>query len=492
MTQPLAFHQDSGDPVAITGRDYYFERVDRDGAVYYRAPLGAPYPDFMIEDRDGHPRRPNTSDINALFEAEEILLRSKPLGSHVRRQARTMELDAQQCREMDKKAELRIAITNFCEARCGSLSDNAMLPVIARAVANPEIAKLNLDGWVPHPTTVREWLRERGEPGRRKPRDGVSMAGRWIRQIVSRHPLEPLLYNMLGACLANDDRQIQSHYDRYVRDLHHINHGLPLNRTALVTDDEGVWGVGEDEAKFEVPEAPYEAVSYTTFWRRVTNESTPYLFGLSRTPRGKRARYGGGGFSETTAFGSLCEADETPVPYVFLVDDDTGIGMGPATMSLMVECSTKAIVGWDLCAEAASSASLLRTVRHANSIKQVPEDLLAKFPDLPFVRLRPDRIKLDNSSGAHSRHFEDACADAYIQVNFTGKEHPTHKALIERTIGTMLQKLFKQLPGHNYDIALMRQFGFEPDKQILCTLSKARELLDRAAFTYNISRHRGL
>lgn len=180
------------------------------------------------------------------------------------------------------------------------------------------------------------------------------------------------------------------------------------------------------------------------------------------------------------------------MPYVFLVDDDTGIGMGPATMSLMVECSTKAIVGWDLCAEAASSASLLRTVRHANSIKQVPEDLLAKFPDLPFVRLRPDRIKLDNSSGAHSRHFEDACADAYIQVNFTGKEHPTHKALIERTIGTMLQKLFKQLPGHNYDIALMRQFGFEPDKQILCTLSKARELLDRAAFTYNISRHRGL
>ena len=56
----------------------------------------------------------------------------------------------------------------------------------------------------------------------------------------------------------------------------------------------------------------------------------------------------------------MCEADETPVPNVFLVDDDTGIGMGSATMSLMAECSTTALVGWDLCAEAASTGTALR------------------------------------------------------------------------------------------------------------------------------------
>ena len=52
--------------------------------------------------------------------------------------------------------------------------------------------------------------------------------------------------------------------------------------------------------------------------------------------------------------------------------------------------------------------------------------------------------------------------------------------------------LFKKLPSHNYNIALMRKFGFDPDKQVLCTISQARELLDRACFTYNITRHEGL
>jgi hypothetical protein len=52
--------------------------------------------------------------------------------------------------------------------------------------------------------------------------------------------------------------------------------------------------------------------------------------------------------------------------------------------------------------------------------------------------------------------------------------------------------LFKKLPSHNYDIELMRKFGFNPDKQILCTISTARDLLDRACFTYNIQRHEGL
>ncbi|OBX18960.1 hypothetical protein A9995_10520 [Erythrobacter sp. QSSC1-22B] len=488
----LAYHQEKGDHVEILCRDYYFERVDPDKVVTYRAPYGAYYPDFMVEGDDGHPRKPTTTDMNAIFAGNDIFFRAKPSSNESRRLARSMELDAEQCRKMDAKSPLRVAITLFCDENCHSLSDDAMLPVIRRAVAEPDIAALNPTGWVPHPTTVREWMRERGEHGRRKPRDGVSMAGRYARSIVSRHPVELMLYPMMSACLANDTGQVQSFYDRYVADLWKVNNGKPLDRPMLVEGGDGVWSVSNDVAEYPKPTEPYKPVSYTTFWRRVGDHRTPILFGFATTLRGQRARYGGGGFSERPAFGSLCEADETPVPNVFLVDEDTGIGMGSATMTLMAECSTTALVGWDLCAEAASSASLLRTVRHANSIKEVPKDLLEKFPDLPYVRLRPDRIKVDNSSGAHSRHFEDACADAYIQVNFTGKEHPTHKALIERTIGTILQLLFKKLPSHNYDIATMRKFGFNPDKQVLCTISQARELLDRACFTYNISRHEGL
>lgn len=487
MIEPLAFPQEKGDLVEIDGREFYFERTDPDHAMFYRAPQASGYPDFMVAGEDGHPRRPIPADMNALFAANRIIFRAKPLSVASRRHARNMELDARQVREMDPKAELRIAITNYCEAHCRSLSDNAMLPVIRRAIQNPVIAKLNPTGWEPHPTTVREWLRDRGEEGRRKLRDGVSMTGRYVRPVVTHHPAEILLYQVAQALIANDQRQIRGYYDCYAAEITRINRGKPLNRNLLIEDAEGTWHESDELAVYDKPAQPYSAISYTTFWRHVTKCKTPETFGIATSRRGQRARYGGGGFGERPAFGSLCEIDETPVPSLFLVDDDTGIGMGPATLTLMVECSTRAVVGWDLCAEAASASSLLRTVKHANAIKDVPPDLLESFPDLRFVRLRPDRIKVDNSPGAHSSHFEDACAEAFIQVNFVGKESPTHKPLVERTIGTMLEMVFKRLPEHNYDIALMRMLGFKPDEQSLCSLSAARELLDRACFTYNIS-----
>lgn len=488
----LVYYQESGDLVEVDDRDYYFERVDPDDAVYYRAPHWAKYPDLMIEGSDGHPRRPSTSEVNAMFAADRIILRSKTSGVISRRFSRAKALDASQCRAMDNYAEFRIKLALYCEEHCSSLSDAPMRLVIKRALMLPEFVELNPKDWVPDPSTVRNWMRNRGERGKRKLRDGVSNTGRWERSFSYRHPVEIGHYWVLTAALANGGRQVLDNYDSYVDELSRINRGKIPDRNRLVEDDDGSWQLSEEPAYYGKPNVPYEPIGYHTFWRRVRHVKTRKLFGLATTADGEQNRYGGGGVGERPSFGSLCEIDETPVPYIFLVDDDTGIPMGTATLTLMIECAVKALVGWDLCAEAASGTTLLRTVRHANSVKTVPHDLLKEFPDLPYVRMRPDRIKCDNSSGAHSRHFEDACAEAYIMVEWTGRRRPTHKALVERTIGTKLQMLFKKLPGHNYDIALMRKYGFEPDKHILCSLSKARELLDRAAFTYNVTRHKGL
>jgi hypothetical protein len=293
MTTPLAYLQEKGDPVEILARDYYFERVDPDHAVTYRAPYGASYPDFMVDDDNGHPRKPTTAEMNAIFAQDGIIFRSKPSSNESRRLARNMELDAEQCRTMDAKSPLRVAISLFCDDNCGSLSDDAMFPVIRRAIAQPEIIALNPTGWVPHPTTVREWMRERGEPGRRKPRDGVSMAGRYLRSIVSRHPVELILYHIMSACLANDQNQIQSFYDCYVADLWKVNNGKPLDRPMLIEGEDGAWSVGDEAAEYPRPSTPYKAVHYTTFWRRVRDMRTPKLFGLATTeicaPRRLRA-----------------------------------------------------------------------------------------------------------------------------------------------------------------------------------------------------------
>ena len=490
----LAYHHDRGSIVEIDGLTYTFEGINIiDSTVVYRAPRTARYRDFMVDDADGHPRYPFTHEMNAIFASDRIIIHPNPSSLTVRRFEKTLALDVFQAKTMDNMAPFRIALAKYCKQNCTALSDHAMFPVIAKGMADPVMAKLNLKNWgPPHPATARRWISKRLSNGGGKARHGVSQAGRYPRRFKFNHPVEIGHYWLMQAILANNYGQFQHFCDGYAGEIYKINNGIPLDRFLLIENEEGVWQTSDVLAEYPQPLVKYKAVSYHTFRRRVRDKKSPKLFGLATTAGGKQSRYGGGGTGERPSFGSVCEIDETVVPNIFLVDKNSGIPMGSATLTLMVECCTKALTGWDLCPEAASSTTLLRTVLHSNSVKDVPPDLLKEFPDLGHIRLRPDMIKCDNSSGAHSRNFEDACAEAYIAVKWTGRAMPTHKPLIERTIGIILHKLFKKLPSHNYDIALMRKYGFKPDTQVLCTLSKARELLDRAAFTYNISRTKGL
>ena len=54
--------------------------------------------------------------------------------------------------------------------------------------------------------------------------------------------------------------------------------------------------------------------------------------------------------------------DDTVVPKVFFVDDNTGIPIGQATLTLMLEDKSKVVPGWDLSPGAPSSSTVLQTV----------------------------------------------------------------------------------------------------------------------------------
>jgi hypothetical protein len=123
----------------------------------------------------------------------------------------------------------------------------------------------------------------------------------------------------------------------------------------------------------------------------------------------------------------------------------------------------------------------------------VPEDLLRIDPNLTYLRLRPDSIRFDNPTEHHGRSVEDVFADAYIGTDFVGSQMPRDKNVMERVIGTFLELLFKHIPDANYDVALMRQHGFDPEQgQVLCSIQTGRRLLARAVMTYNVRRHCGL
>src|SRR5690606_17599175 len=105
---------------------------------------------------------------------------------------------------------------------------------------------------------------------------------------------------------------------------------------------------------------------------------------------------------------------------------------------------------------------------------------------------RVARLLGDNLAGYHGREVEDALLDATISHEFTEKERPRAKPHVERVLGTLQEMLFKKLPDSRLDAELAKRFGYDPDTQVLCTLARARELLDTACIIYNMTRHEGL
>jgi hypothetical protein len=162
-----------------------------------------------------------------------------------------------------------------------------------------------------------------------------------------------------------------------------INAGVKLNRFLYPANP----GDPMDQpADYPVPPTPYKAISYKRFWRVCRSmKSSGYASKTSR--QAAYQRYGGGGLSDLpTQIGAWAWIDETPIPEVFFVDADTGgLPIGQCTMTVLREGAAGALAGWDLCAGAPTSSSIMRTILHANLPKDVPPHLLERDPQLPWI-----------------------------------------------------------------------------------------------------------
>lgn len=480
---------EAGDPVDIFRRPYVFERVDPDGAVTFRPPAGSAGGDFMVVGADGRPRKPTTGEVLELMSGDDIIWRDRPLSTDARRHARAQQLDAAQAHAMDPVSEFRSAITRRFDADPWSKSDHSLRLFMADALKDPIIAAMP-GAWAACPATQRTWYRDRGTEGCRKERDGVSMKNRMRHVRKLAHPLEIVFYHAARA--TNVRGSVKVNHDNYVAEIAKINAGIQLSRNRY-DFEEGCFT--ERRAEYPVPATPYVAIDYMRFWRLCHELKSERAYGRKTTEQAAYQKFGGGGLGDLpTHLGALCWIDSTPVKKAFFVDDVTGIPIGDATVTLMLEHGSKVVPGWDLCIGACNSSSILRTVLKANQIKgEVPDYLLKVDPNLAYLRLRPDLVRFDNSTEAHGRTVEQNLADAYIRTDFVGSKMPRDKNAMERIMGTFQTLLYEHQEDANYDIARMRLYGFDREEgYVLCSIQTGRRLLAIAVMTYNVTRHRGL
>jgi hypothetical protein len=86
----------------------------------------------------------------------------------------------------------------------------------------------------------------------------------------------------------------------------------------------------------------------------------------------------------------------------------------------------------------------------------------------------------------------DALKETRIDAHFSGKGMATHKAEMERSVGTVLDMAFKGLPCSVDPIPLRRWHKGDPTPDLLPTLSRLKTLLTRAICTLHLDRSSGI
>lgn len=139
------------------------------------------------------------------------------------------------------------------------------------------------------------------------------------------------------------------------------------------------------------------------------------------------------------------ELDHTPID-ALVIDDETLLPLGRPWLSLLIDVSSRMILGFYISFNNPSAHSVLQALKMA----LMPKDgILAEY-DVngiwPAMGI-PILLAVDNGMDLHSEGLKQACFEMVIQLMFMGAKSPFHKGTIERMIGTLNRELIHLLPG---------------------------------------------
>jgi len=232
--------------------------------------------------------------------------------------------------------------------------------------------------------------------------------------------------------------------------------------------------------------------SRSTVYREIQRKS-PYELMVARY--GKRRaemefRVSGAGPDTSRALQRV-SMDHTPSDLI-VVDDDSMLPLGRPTITSALDEHTRCLMGFYAGFEPPSSLSVMRCLKHAILPKtNVPREF-------PSVKNRwecygvPELVVVDNPPEFHSSHFERACLQIGVDIQYAKVLVPWYKGKLERFQGTMNHDLMHGNPGTTFSNILERD-EYDPTRHAVVMLSTFREMLHKWIIdVYSQTPHRGI
>ncbi len=198
-----------------------------------------------------------------------------------------------------------------------------------------------------------------------------------------------------------------------------------------------------------------------------------------------------GGGPETSRALQRVSMDHTPSD-IIVVDDRTMLPLGRPTITSALDEHTRCPMGFYTGFEPPSCLSVMRCLRHAILPKTYVQREFPSIKNSWECYGVPELVVVDNPPEFHSGHFERACLQIGIDIQYAKVLVPWYKGKLERFQGTMNHDLMHGNPGTTFSNILERD-EYDPSQHAVVMLSTFLEMLHKwIVDVYMHTPHRGI
>lgn len=197
--------------------------------------------------------------------------------------------------------------------------------------------------------------------------------------------------------------------------------------------------------------------------------------------------------------------ERTEIDHFYLdihVVDDEGQPAGRPYLTVIIDCCSRMVLGYNLSLSTPNAASVLATIRHAMSrkppIKLDRQALGLSLDKLPLeqelhweVAGIMSLVAMDNGGDFQGLSVRTGLDEFGIEVLFCPPKEPWYKGIIERFGRTINLKLIHWLPGTTYG-KVMRDNEYEAKLHACLTLDDLRQRIELMLWSYNRTSHKGI
>jgi putative transposase len=177
---------------------------------------------------------------------------------------------------------------------------------------------------------------------------------------------------------------------------------------------------------------------------------------------------------------------------IIVVDDNSMLPLGRPTITSALDEHTRCPMGIYAGFEPPSCLAVMRCLKHAI----LPKTYVQR--EFPAVKNRwecygvPELVVVDNPPEFHSSHFERACLQIGVDIQYAKVLVPWYKGKLERFQGTLNHGLVHGNPGTTFSSILQRD-DYDASRHAVVLLSTFREMLHKWIIdVYLQTPHRGI